>query len=90
MGKPEAGDLEPIVLDEPLFEGGGTVLEALKARATSRFISDRRISKQVLSDLLWAAQGVNRVHGPFGVPGRTAGSAQRAPYTRLGNHRGPH
>ena len=30
---------------------------------------------QVLSNLLWAACGVNRKKGPFGLPGRTAASA---------------
>jgi nitroreductase len=33
---------------------------------------------QTLSDLLWAACGVNRKLGPFGAPGRTAGSASNS------------
>jgi len=33
---------------------------------------------QVLSDLLWAACGVNRKKGPFGIPGRTAASASNS------------
>ena len=33
---------------------------------------------QILSDILWAAQGVNRIQGPFGGPGRTAGSASNS------------
>ena len=72
------GDLQPIKLPAPVFDRCGTVFEALKMRRTSRSISDKKISLQVLSDILWAAQGVNRVHGPFGGPGRTAGSASNS------------
>jgi hypothetical protein len=32
----------------------------------------------VLSNLLWAASGVNRRKGPFGIPGRTAASASNS------------
>lgn len=71
-------DLEPINLPEPVFDRCGTVFEALKMRRTSRAISDKTISLQILSDILWAAQGVNRVKGPFGGPGRTAGSASNS------------
>ena len=71
-------DLEPITLPEPVFDRCGTVFEALKMRRTSRAISDETISMQILSDILWAAQGVNRVRGPFGGPGRTAGSASNS------------
>jgi hypothetical protein len=63
---------------QPVFDGCGTVFEALKTRRTSRAISARTISPQTLSDILWAAQGVNRAQGPFGGPGRTAGSASNS------------
>ena len=72
------GDLQPITLPEPVFDRCRTVFEALKMRRTSRSISDKKISLQILSDILWAAQGVNRVQGPFGGPGRTAGSASNS------------
>jgi SagB-type dehydrogenase family enzyme len=74
------GDLQPITLLKPLFDRGGTVLEALKMRRTSRSISDKKISLQILSDILWAAQGVNRIpgKGPFSGPGWTAGSASNS------------
>ena len=62
-------DQQSIALHEPVFDRCRTVFEALKMRRTSRSISDKRISLQILSDILWAAQGVNRVQGPFGVPG---------------------
>jgi nitroreductase len=72
------GDMQPIALPEPVFDGCGTVFEALKLRRTCRSISDKKIPLQILSDILWAAQGVNRVKGPFGGPGRTAGSASNS------------
>jgi len=71
-------DLQPITLPEPVFNRCKTVFEALKRRRTSREISDKRISRQTLADILWAAQGVNRIEGPFGGPGRTAGSASNS------------
>jgi SagB-type dehydrogenase family enzyme len=71
-------DLEPIKLPEPIFDRCKTVFEALKMRRTSRAISDKKISLQILSDILWAAQGINRLQGPFGGPGRTAGSASNS------------
>jgi len=41
-------------------------------------MSDKRVPLQTLSDLLWAACGVNRRKGPFGMPGRTAASASNS------------
>ncbi len=71
-------DLLPIQLPAPVFDCCGTVFEALKARRSSREISSKSIPLQILSDILWAAQGVNRPSGPFGIPGRTAGSASNS------------
>jgi nitroreductase len=70
--------LRPIKLPRPIFAHCSTVFEALKMRRTSRSIGDREIPLQILSDILWAAQGVNRRHGPFEGPGRTAGSASNS------------
>lgn len=74
------GHLEPIVLPKPEKDGGKTVLAALRLRRTNRNISARKLPPQVLSNLLWAAFGVNRAKGdgPFGTMGRTAGSASNA------------
>jgi SagB-type dehydrogenase family enzyme len=77
------GDLEPIKLLTPVFKRGVSVFEALKTRRTSRSISDKEITLQILSDILWAAQGVNRLQGPFGGPGRTAGSASNSQEIRI-------
>jgi len=54
------------------------VSTALKNRKTIREIGERKLSLQILSDLLWAACGVNRKKGPFGIPGRTAASASNS------------
>jgi hypothetical protein len=78
MKNNKIGDLQPITLPEPVFDQCETVFKALKLRRTSRAINDKKISRQILSDILWAAQGVNRVQGPFGGPGRTAGSASNS------------
>ncbi len=78
MDEDRKTDLQPIALPGPLFDHCTTVFEALKMRRTSRTIGERPVSLQALSDLLWAAQGVNRVKGPFGDSGRTAGSASNS------------
>jgi nitroreductase len=75
---PSLKDLLPIVLLKPEYDNGIPVMKALKKRRTIREISDRKLPLQTLSDLLWAAYGVNRKEGPFGIPGRTAASASNS------------
>jgi SagB-type dehydrogenase family enzyme len=72
------GNLKSMKLLEPAFTNCSTVFEALKMRRTCRSFSGKKIPLQLLSNILWAAQGVNRVHGPFDGPGRTAGSASNS------------
>jgi SagB-type dehydrogenase family enzyme len=72
------GDLEPIVLVKPQKDGGKSVLAALADRQTTRTISDKKLPPQELSNLLWAAFGVNREKGPAGQIGRTAASASNS------------
>jgi hypothetical protein len=60
------------------MDGGKTVLAALKERRTIRNISAEKLTPQALSNLLWAAFGVNRESGPFGQTGRTAASASNS------------
>jgi len=71
-------DLLPIELLRPMLDRGKSVLKALQQRKTIREISDKKLSLQLLSSLLWAACGVNRKKGPFGIPGRTAASASNS------------
>jgi len=70
--------LPAIQLPLPANDGGTSVFTALKQRETTREISDTPLPMQLLSNLLWAAWGVNRKTGPFGVPGRTAASASNS------------
>jgi nitroreductase len=80
----QAGDkvsrqaLKPVRLLNPGPGTGKSVMQALQKRRTIREISDRKLSLQTLSDLLWAACGVNRKKGAFGIPGRTAASASNS------------
>ena len=71
-------DLKPIELLPPQTDGGKSVLAALKDRKTTRDIRDEKLLPQMLSNLLWAAWGVNRKNGPFGQIGRTAASASNS------------
>jgi SagB-type dehydrogenase family enzyme len=55
-----AEGLKPINLPAPDMEGGMPLMEALRARSTQREFDGRDLPSQVLSDLLWAAFGINR------------------------------
>ncbi len=78
VSKKSRQDPQPILLPKPTMGRGGSVFAALQKRKTTRTISNRKLSIQVLSNLLWSAFGVNRRKGPFGVQGRTAGSASNS------------
>jgi nitroreductase len=68
-----AQDLAPIVLPKPRMEGGKPLMQALKERRSTREFGAEKLAPQTLSDLLWAAGGVNRAGG-----GRTAPSAMNS------------
>jgi nitroreductase len=61
----EAG---PVTLPPPRDEGGMPLFNALKLRRSTREYSDRPLPQQVLSDLLWAAFGINRPSGDRTAP----------------------
>lgn len=71
-------DLQPIVLPPPQKDGGLSVLAALQSRKTTRSISSKALTRQQLSNLFWAAFGVNREQAAFNKPGRTAPSASNS------------
>ncbi len=71
-------DAQPVTLLKPESDGGTSVLAALRARRTNRNISEKPLPPQMLSNLLWAAFGVNRESGPHGIPGRTAATASNS------------
>lgn len=71
--------LQPIALLKPETDGGKSVLAALAERKTNRNVSDEKLPPQMLSNLLWAAFGVNRQQGSLrGRTGRTAASASNS------------
>ncbi len=50
----------PIRLAKPQTEGGKPLMQALKERKSTRSFSKETLPSQVLSNLLWAANGINR------------------------------
>lgn len=60
MGYMQAQDLKPIQLNAPTPKGGLTVMEAFAQRQSTRSFTKKELSTQELSDLLWAANGINR------------------------------
>ncbi len=57
---PIAQEFAPLELPPPHTDGGMPLGAALRLRRSAREYSDRRLPPQVLSDLLWAAFGINR------------------------------
>jgi|SRR5665213_753283 hypothetical protein len=70
--------LQPISLPKPVIKTGRSLVRSLQLRRTIRETSRKPLSLQRLSNLLWAANGVNRKNGPFAMPGRTAASASNS------------
>jgi hypothetical protein len=71
-------DFLPVELPTPKLSAGRSLPESLRRRRTIREISDKKLPMQLLSNLLWAACGVNRPKGPFGGAGITAASASNS------------
>jgi SagB-type dehydrogenase family enzyme len=53
-------ELKPLLLPTPQLEGGRPLMQVLKDRRSSREFSPEKIPEQILSNLLWAAFGINR------------------------------
>lgn len=68
-----AEQLRTLKLPAPQTNGGKPLMQALAERKSMREFSSEELSSQMLSDLLWAANGVNRPDGR-----RTAPSAHNA------------
>jgi len=64
-----AQETKAIKLPEPQRDGGQPLMQVLKARQSSReFATDAKLPMQILSNLLWAADGVNRPDGRRTAP----------------------
>lgn len=68
------GAATALTLPAPTQEGGVPLMEALHRRHSARAFQDQALPEQLLSDLLWAAYGINRPE----LGGRTAPSALNA------------
>lgn len=66
-----AEDLKPVPLMQFQLYSGRPLMQVLKERKSSRDFNARKLPKRVLSNLLWAANGINRP----ATGGRTAPSA---------------
>lgn len=56
----DAQELKPLKLNKPDVKRGLPVMTALEKRHSEREFSDKKLNMQDLSDLLWAANGINR------------------------------
>lgn len=64
-------DIKPIKLLASQLEGGKSLMQALKERKSLREFNSKELPLQIISDLLWAANGINRLDSGH----RTAPSA---------------
>jgi SagB-type dehydrogenase family enzyme len=55
-----AGELKPVKLLKPQVEKGKPLMQVLTDRSSSRSFSNEKLPVQELSNLLWAAFGINR------------------------------
>ena len=63
-----AQDLKPVSLPPPQTDGGRPLMRVLKERKTTRDFAPDKLPPQLLSNLLWAAFGVNRPDGKRTAP----------------------
>lgn len=61
-----------IKLKAPDVNGGKTLLSAMKSRRSDRVFQNKALSEKHLSELMWAAYGVNREDGKRTVPSARA------------------
>ena len=67
-----------LALPKPKLSRGKSFADALRLRRTTREISKKTLAARELSNVLFAARGVNRRRGPFGDVGLTAASASNS------------
>jgi len=61
-------ELSAVKLPAPVTTGGKPLMDVLKARQSAREFAGDKLSPQVLSNLLWAAWGINRPDGRRTAP----------------------
>ena len=72
------GPSSPLRLPRPRLSPGKSCADALRLRRTHREIGGTEVSPLLISNILFAARGVNRPRGPFGATGITAASASNS------------
>ncbi len=60
--------LDTLKLNAPNLDKGMLIMQALKNRKSTRELSDKKLSLEILSELLWAANGINREDGKRTAP----------------------
>jgi len=55
-----ADERKPIKLPDPQINGGRPLMQVLRDRSSSRSFSPEKLPDQILSNVLWAAFGINR------------------------------
>lgn len=55
-----SGERKPINLPDPQVDGGRPLMQVLRDRSSFRSFNPEKIPDQILSNLLWAAFGINR------------------------------
>ena len=78
MEKINESQKNEIRLLEPMFVNAELAFNVFAIRKTTKQIKEDKLPLQVLSNLLWAACGVNRPDLLAKVPGRTAASASNS------------
>ena len=68
VGMIAAQELKPVVLPTPQTSGGKPLMQVLKERKSVRDFGGEALSRQTISNLLWAAWGVNREDGRRTAP----------------------
>lgn len=61
-------ELKPVALPTPQTSGGKPLMQVLKERKSVRDFGPEPLSKQTISNLLWAAWGINREDGRRTAP----------------------
>jgi SagB-type dehydrogenase family enzyme len=64
----QAQELQPVQLPKPQTDGGKPLMQVLRERKSVRAFSSQDLSEQTLSNLLWAACGINRPDGRRTAP----------------------
>ena len=78
LASPAVCQQAPIQLPQPQITAGMPLMQALAHRQTTRAFLDKPLGLQTLSNLLWAAFGVNRPRWAKQGLGRTAPSAMNS------------